>query len=81
MKIFENHWIKTENGNIKIKLPPIRFQSHFFIKMAFRTDVNIPKIMKAQNRARGLSFPRTAKPRLFSAAVQYAEPKNWGVNM
>ena len=77
LKMFENHWINSENGNIKIKLPPIRRQSHLCIKIALRTEVNIPSTMNAQKRVVGL-FPRTAIPRLFSAAVQYAEPRNWG---
>ena len=62
---------------MKTKLPAIRFQSHLCIKMAFKTDVNIPKIINAQNSVKEL-LPNTAIPKLFSAAVQYAEPKNWG---
>ncbi len=69
LKMSENHWIKIENGNMKIKLPPIRRQSHLCIKIALRTEVNIPKTMKAQKRVIEL-FPKTAIPRLFSAAVQ-----------
>lgn len=62
---------------MKIKLPPILLQSHLCIKIAFNTDVSIPKTMKAQNNVIEL-LPKTAIPRLFSAAVQYAEPKKCG---
>ena len=64
-----------ENGSINTKLPIIRCQSHLCIKIAFKTEVSIPRIINAQTRVIEL-LPKTALPQLFSAAVQYADPKN-----
>lgn len=51
--------MKIEKGSMNIKLPKILFQSSFFIKNAFKKEINIPRTRKAQNNAREL-FPRIA---------------------
>ena len=61
--------MKIENGNMKIKLPKIRFQSSCFISKAFKNETNIPKTKNAQNNANELS-PKIALPKLASPAVQ-----------
>ena len=60
LKMLENHWMKIENGSMNKKFPKIRCQSHLCIKMAFRTEVSIPRIMKAQKSAIEFPLPRTA---------------------